>query len=95
MFLNSNPQLNKNGELHHLLSMEGLPAEILKQILDTAQSFVGVHQREVKKVPLLRGKVLGAPHVDASRERMAALLSRSVAASGGERYRVPLPGDTR
>ena len=58
MFLNGNPQLNKNGELHHLLTMEGLPAEILKQILDTAQSFVGVTQREVKKVPLLRGKAI-------------------------------------
>jgi aspartate carbamoyltransferase catalytic subunit len=58
MFLNSNPQLNKNGELHHLLSTEGLPAEILWQILDTAQSFVGVTQREVKKVPLLRGKAI-------------------------------------
>jgi aspartate carbamoyltransferase catalytic subunit len=57
MWLNpSNPQLNKNGELHHLLSLEGLPAEILWQILDTAKSFVGVTQREVKKVPLLRGK---------------------------------------
>ncbi len=58
MFLNSNPQLNTNGELHHLLSTEGLPAEILRQILDTAQSFVGVTQREVKKVPLLRGKAI-------------------------------------
>ena len=54
----SNPQLNRNGELHHLLSIEGLPAEILWQILDTAQSFVGVTQREVKKVPLLRGKAV-------------------------------------
>src|ERR1043165_2892132 len=54
----SNPQLNKNGELHHLLSLEGLPADILRQILDTAQSFVGVTQREVKKVPLLRGKAV-------------------------------------
>ncbi len=52
----ANPQLNKNGELHHLLTLEGLPAEILWQILDTAKSFVGVTQREVKKVPLLRGK---------------------------------------
>ena len=51
-----NPQLNKNGELHHLLSLDGLPANILRQILDTATSFVGVTQREVKKVPLLRGK---------------------------------------
>jgi aspartate carbamoyltransferase catalytic subunit len=58
MFLNKNPQLNKNGELHHLLSTEGLPAEILQHILDTAQSFVGVTQREVKQVPLLRGKAV-------------------------------------
>ena len=58
MFLNANPQLNKNGELHHLLSIEGLPGDILRQILDTAQSFVGVTQREVKKVPLLRGKAI-------------------------------------
>ena len=59
MWLNaSNPQLNKNGELHHLLSVEGLPAEILWQILDTARSFAGVTQREVKKVPLLRGKAV-------------------------------------
>jgi aspartate carbamoyltransferase catalytic subunit len=54
----SNPQLNKNGELHHLLSIEGLPASVLWQILDTARSFVGVTQREVKKVPLLRGKAV-------------------------------------
>jgi aspartate carbamoyltransferase catalytic subunit len=59
MWLNpSNPQLNKNGELHHLLSLEGLPPAILWQILDTAKSFVGVTEREVKKVPLLRGKAV-------------------------------------
>ncbi len=58
MFLDHNPQLNKNGELHHLLSIEGLPGDILRQILDTAESFVGVTRREVKKVPLLRGKAI-------------------------------------
>ena len=58
MFLSGNPQLNKNGELHHLLSIEGLPIEILMQIMDTAESFVGVTRREVKKVPLLRGKAI-------------------------------------
>ena len=52
----NNPQLNANGELQHLLSIEGLPREILLQILDTAESFCGVTEREVKKVPLLRGK---------------------------------------
>ena len=51
-----NPQLNKNGELAHLLSIEGLPKAILNQILDTAESFMEVSAREVKKVPLLRGK---------------------------------------
>jgi aspartate carbamoyltransferase catalytic subunit len=54
----SNPQLNKNGELHHLLTLEGLPPEIIWQILDTAKSFVGVTEREVRKVPLLRGKAV-------------------------------------
>ena len=50
-----NPQLNEKGELQHL-SIEGLPRAILLQILDTAESFVGVTEREVKKVPILRGK---------------------------------------
>ncbi len=52
----ANPQLNSRGELTHLLAIDGLPAPILWQILDTARSFVSVGEREVKKVPLLRGK---------------------------------------
>jgi len=52
----SNPQLNANGELRHLLSIEGLPPELIVRILDTAESFTSVTEREVKKVPLLRGK---------------------------------------
>ena len=51
-----NPQLNKHGELVHLLSIEGLPRAVLHQILDTAGTFLSVNEREVKKVPLLRGK---------------------------------------
>ncbi|MCU0896132.1 MAG: aspartate carbamoyltransferase catalytic subunit [Burkholderiales bacterium] len=51
-----NPQLNAKGELQHLLTIEGLPREILLQILDTAKSFLGVTEREVRKVPLLRGR---------------------------------------
>ncbi len=53
-----NPQLTDDGKLKHLLSIEGLPKKILNQILDTAESFVGVAEREVKKVPLLRGKTV-------------------------------------
>jgi aspartate carbamoyltransferase catalytic subunit len=56
MLYKRNPQLNKHGELVHLLSTEGLPKAILTQILDTAANFVSVSDREVKKVPLLRGK---------------------------------------
>ncbi len=51
-----NPQLNAHGELIHLLSIEGLPQPVLHQILDTAGTFLSVNDREVKKVPLLRGK---------------------------------------
>lgn len=53
-----NPQLNAQGQLQHLLSIEGLPKRLLNDILDTAESFVGVAEREVKKVPLLRGKTV-------------------------------------
>jgi aspartate carbamoyltransferase catalytic subunit len=51
-----NPQLNANGELTHLLSIDGLPREVMTHILDTASSFLEVSDRDVKKVPLLRGK---------------------------------------
>jgi len=56
MRLQRNPQLNANGELIHLLSTEGLSKAVLTHILDTAANFVSVSDREVKKVPLLRGK---------------------------------------
>jgi len=51
-------QLNDQGELTHLLTLEGLSKEHILHILDTAQQFVAVSDsdREVKKVPLLRGK---------------------------------------
>ena len=51
-----NPQLNTHGELQHLLTLDGLPRDILTAILDTAAPFTEVAEREVKKLPLLRGK---------------------------------------
>jgi aspartate carbamoyltransferase catalytic subunit len=51
-----NPQLNRNGELHHLLSIEGLPRAIIERILSTADGFIASASREVKNVPLLRGR---------------------------------------
>ena len=56
--MKNNPQLNKNGELQHLLTIEGLPAATLRHILDTASSFLDIPEREVKKVPLLQGKAI-------------------------------------
>lgn len=51
-----NPQLNTNGELQHLLTIEGLQKKIITYILDTAASFVNISDHKVKKIPLMRGK---------------------------------------
>jgi len=51
-----NPQLNADGELTHLLTLEGLPAEVIVRILDAAVPFASIAERDVKKVPLLRGR---------------------------------------
>ena len=40
MLSKRNPQLNKHGELIHLLSVEGLPQAVIHQILDTAGTFL-------------------------------------------------------
>jgi aspartate carbamoyltransferase catalytic subunit len=51
-----NPQLSAEGELRHLLTLEDLPAEVIVRILDTAVPFASIAERDVKKVPLLRGR---------------------------------------
>ncbi len=51
-------QLTEGGRLKHFLSIEGLPRNLLVEILDTAESFAGVKDQAVKKVPLLRGKTI-------------------------------------
>jgi aspartate carbamoyltransferase catalytic subunit len=51
-------QLNDQGQLRHFLSLEGLSRELLTEILDTADSFLEVGARAVKKVPLLRGRTV-------------------------------------
>ncbi|WP_205342833.1 aspartate carbamoyltransferase catalytic subunit [Denitrificimonas caeni] len=48
-------QLNDQGRLRHFLSLDGLPRSMLTEILDTADSFLEVGARAVKKVPLMRG----------------------------------------
>lgn len=61
MFEHTDPnliQLNTEGELKHFITTEGLSRELLTEILDTADSFVDMSAKQVKKVPLLRGKTV-------------------------------------
>jgi len=51
-------QLDERGRLKHFLSILGLDRDILTRVLDTAESFAGVGERAVKKVPLLRGRTV-------------------------------------
>jgi aspartate carbamoyltransferase catalytic subunit len=51
-------QLTSSGQLRHFLTIEGLSREMLVSILDAAESFTGVKDRSIKKVPLLRGKTV-------------------------------------
>ena len=51
-------QFDRNGKLKHFLTINGLPRDTLIGILDTAESFVSFGKREIKKVPLLRGKTM-------------------------------------
>jgi aspartate carbamoyltransferase catalytic subunit len=56
--MRGSPQFDAAGRLRHLLSLEGIPRQTLLDILDTAESFISVGRREIKKVPLLRGKTV-------------------------------------
>lgn len=54
--MTDNLQLNSEGKLKHFLTIEGLNKQLLIEILDLAESFVGMNDQRVKKIPLLRGK---------------------------------------
>lgn len=43
-----------------LLSMDDLSREAIVEVLDTAESFVEVNQRTIKKVPALKGRVVAS-----------------------------------
>jgi aspartate carbamoyltransferase catalytic subunit len=51
-------QIDTHGRLRHLLCISGLTRALLTEILDTAESFSGVTEQSIKKVPLLRGKTI-------------------------------------
>jgi len=45
-------------QIQHLLGLEGVSREDINLILDTADNFYGVLQRDIKVVPTLRGKTI-------------------------------------
>jgi aspartate carbamoyltransferase catalytic subunit len=45
---------------HNVLTLEGVGASSILEVLDTAESFVEVHQRTIKKVPALKGRVVAS-----------------------------------
>ena len=49
-------QLNSEGKLKHFLTIEGLSKQLLIEILDMTESFIGTTDQRIKKIPLLRGK---------------------------------------
>lgn len=51
-------QFDGQGRLRHLLTIQGMTRHTITEILDTAESFISVGEREIKKVPLLRGKTV-------------------------------------
>lgn len=56
--MRDNLQLNAEGKLKHFLTIEGFSKSMLTEILDTATSFAGMTEQQVKKIPLLRGKTI-------------------------------------
>jgi aspartate carbamoyltransferase catalytic subunit len=53
-----NIQLDEDGRLKHFLTTEGMPKDLLTEIMDIAESFATLPGRPVKKVPLLRGRII-------------------------------------
>jgi|TARA_B110000967_G_scaffold32298_1_gene30746 aspartate carbamoyltransferase catalytic subunit len=54
----TNNQLTESGKLKHFLTIEGLKRDLLTDIMDRAEQFSSLSGRQVKKVPLLRGKTI-------------------------------------
>ena len=58
-------QLDSEGRLRHFLTIDGLPAALLEEILQVAQSF-RMASGAVRKVPLLRGRTIANLFFEAS-----------------------------
>ncbi len=54
----NNIEITADGQLKHFLSTSNHSRETLTRILDLADSYISFGKREIKKVPLLRGKTV-------------------------------------
>jgi aspartate carbamoyltransferase catalytic subunit len=58
--------------MKHLLSIDDLDVESLTELLDLSEQFVAVNQRDIPKVPALRGKVVASLfYEDSTRTRLS------------------------
>ncbi len=58
--------------MKHLLSIDDLDVETLTALLDLSEQFVAVNQRDIPKVPALRGKVVASLfYEDSTRTRLS------------------------
>ena len=51
-------QFTESGNLRHFLTLDGIDRETLTTVMDTAEKFIGVGEKAIKKAPLLRGKTV-------------------------------------
>ncbi len=51
-------QIDDNGRLKHFISLQQLPGSLIEELLSAAESFIDFATRDIKKVPLLRGKTV-------------------------------------
>ncbi len=54
--MTSSVQFDNKGNLRHFLTIDGMSREALVEILDAAESFISIGERQIRKVPILRGR---------------------------------------
>jgi len=87
--MTSSVQFDTNGNLRHFLTIEGLSREALVEILDAAESFISIGERQIRKVPILRGRTLVNLFFEDSTRTLTTF---EIAAKGAFRQSMPKAG---
>ena len=56
--MSSDIQIDSSGQLRHFISLQQMPTHLIEDLLSAAESFIDLATRDIKKVPLLRGKTV-------------------------------------